>query len=82
MDLGRHFEFDSTLRYVDDVILRGAAIPMFARAVAIADAAIGIAGRIPGARKGTVEIRPVISIHGLPGERPGSALADVAGARS
>src|SRR5438876_9869287 len=28
--------------------------------------AIGIAGRIPGARWGTVEIRPVIEIPGLP----------------
>jgi hypothetical protein len=31
------------------------------------DAAIGIAERIPGARFGTVEIRPVIEIPGLPG---------------
>jgi hypothetical protein len=30
------------------------------------DGAIAIAGRIPGARKGTVEIRPVIEIAGLP----------------
>jgi len=30
------------------------------------DEAIGIAARIPGARKGTVEIRPVIEIEGLP----------------
>ena len=30
------------------------------------DAAIGIAGRIPGARYGTVEIRPVIELPGLP----------------
>ena len=30
------------------------------------DQAIEIAGRIPGARVGTVEIRPVIEIHGLP----------------
>jgi len=30
------------------------------------DEAIGIAGRIPGARKGTVEIRPVIEIPALP----------------
>jgi hypothetical protein len=28
--------------------------------------AIGIAARIPGARKGTVEVRPVIDIKGLP----------------
>ena len=32
------------------------------------DEAIGIAGRIPGARKGTVEIRPVLEIPGLPSE--------------
>jgi hypothetical protein len=32
------------------------------------DEAIGIAGRIPGARKGTVEIRPVVEIRGLPAE--------------
>ncbi len=30
------------------------------------DEAIGIAARIPGARKGTVEIRPVLEITGLP----------------
>jgi hypothetical protein len=30
------------------------------------DEAIGIAARIPGARKGTVEIRPLIEIPGLP----------------
>ncbi len=30
------------------------------------DEAIGIAARIPGARKGTVEIRPVIEMPGLP----------------
>jgi len=30
------------------------------------DEAIGIAGRIPAARKGTVEIRPVLSVPGLP----------------
>ena len=30
------------------------------------DEAIDIAGRIPGARKGTVEIRPVIELSGLP----------------
>lgn len=28
--------------------------------------AIGIAARIPGARWGTVEIRPMIELHGLP----------------
>jgi hypothetical protein len=34
------------------------------------DAAIGIAARIPGARKGTVEIRPVVELAGLPTEIP------------
>jgi hypothetical protein len=29
--------------------------------------AIAIAGRIPSARKGTVEVRPVVEIPGLPG---------------
>jgi hypothetical protein len=32
------------------------------------DEAIDIAGRIPGARKGTVEVRPVIELSGLPEE--------------
>jgi hypothetical protein len=32
------------------------------------DGAIAIAGRIPGARVGAVEIRPVIEIEGLPEE--------------
>jgi len=31
------------------------------------DEAIGIAARIPVARKGTIEIRPVMEIPGLPG---------------
>ena len=30
------------------------------------DEAIGIAARIPGARVGTVDIRPVIEVAGLP----------------
>ena len=30
------------------------------------DEAIAIAGRIPGARKGTVEVRPVIELTGFP----------------
>ena len=30
------------------------------------DEAIAIAGRIPGARKGTVEIRPVVELGNLP----------------
>jgi hypothetical protein len=32
------------------------------------DEAISIAGRIPGARKGTVEIRPVMEMAGLPAD--------------
>lgn len=32
------------------------------------DEAISIAARIPGARKGTVEIRPVMELSGLPGQ--------------
>jgi hypothetical protein len=30
------------------------------------DEAIGVAARIPGARKGTVEVRPVLELSGLP----------------
>jgi hypothetical protein len=30
------------------------------------DEAIDIAGRIPGARKGTVEVRPILELSGLP----------------
>jgi hypothetical protein len=33
------------------------------------DEAIAIAARIPGARWGTVEVRPILEIHGLPGEQ-------------
>jgi hypothetical protein len=33
------------------------------------DEAIAIAARIPMARRGTVEVRPVIQIAGLPGDR-------------
>ena len=33
------------------------------------DEAIAIAGRIPGARKGTVEIRPVVELPDLPAEK-------------
>jgi hypothetical protein len=33
------------------------------------DGAISVAARIPGARRGTVEIRPVIEIPGLPQDR-------------
>jgi hypothetical protein len=32
------------------------------------DEAIGIGAKIPGVRKGTVEIRPLLEIAGLPGE--------------
>lgn len=32
------------------------------------DEAISIAGRIPGARKGTVEIRPILELSGLPSQ--------------
>jgi hypothetical protein len=38
------------------------------------DEAIGIASRIPGARRGTVEIRPVVQLHGLPADS-GARLA-------
>jgi hypothetical protein len=34
--------------------------------VADLDEAIAVAARIPGARKGTVEIRPVLELHNLP----------------
>ena len=33
------------------------------------DEAIAIASRIPGARKGTVEVRPVFELQGLPSTR-------------
>jgi hypothetical protein len=33
------------------------------------DEAIDIAGRIPGVRKGTVEIRPIVELSGLPLEK-------------
>jgi hypothetical protein len=39
------------------------------------DEAIGIAGRIPGARWGTIEIRPVIELAGLPVESGAARLA-------
>jgi hypothetical protein len=32
------------------------------------DQAIDIAGRIPGARKGTVEVRPVVELDGMPAD--------------
>ncbi len=37
------------------------------------DEAIEIAGQLPGARLGTVEIRPVLEIEGLPDELPAAA---------
>jgi len=42
------------------------------------DEAIGIAARIPGARRGTVEVRPVIEIEGLPENEPASAVRSTA----
>src|SRR6187455_1564592 len=33
------------------------------------DEAIDVAGQIPGAAKGTVEVRPIMEITGLPGQR-------------
>src|SRR5213593_2413996 len=39
------------------------------------DEAIGIAARIPGARRGTIEIRPVIELAGLPAESGAARLA-------
>jgi hypothetical protein len=33
------------------------------------DEAVAIAARIPGARKGTVEVRPVVELAGLPNEK-------------
>jgi hypothetical protein len=41
------------------------------------DEAIAVAARIPVARRGTVEVRPVLEIPGLPGEpRPQEAAHD------
>ena len=42
------------------------------------DEAIAIAARIPGARIGTVEVRPVVEITGLPSDQ---RAAEVAGSR-
>ncbi|HET8549504.1 MAG TPA: YciI family protein [Bryobacteraceae bacterium] len=39
------------------------------------DEAIAIAARIPGARTGTVEIRPVMEVAGLPGNAPARRTA-------
>jgi hypothetical protein len=38
------------------------------------DEALGIAARIPGARKGTVEVRPVLEVAGLPQTEPTSEV--------
>ena len=39
------------------------------------DEAMGIAARIPGARRGTIEIRPVIELAGLPADSEAGRLA-------
>jgi hypothetical protein len=41
------------------------------------DEAIGIAARIPGARKGTVEVRPVMELDGLPEVTSSGATVDM-----
>jgi hypothetical protein len=41
------------------------------------DEALGIAARIPGARKGTIEVRPVIELEGMPEESGSARLATV-----
>lgn len=46
------------------------------------DEAIGIASRIPGGRWGTVEIRPVMEVSGLPEEKSSAARVDSARAHS
>jgi hypothetical protein len=40
------------------------------------DDAIEIAARIPGARKGTVEVRPVLEISGLPTAEIAEAMSN------
>jgi hypothetical protein len=39
------------------------------------DEAIEIAGQIPGARKGTVEIRPIVDVANLPANEPRATVA-------
>jgi hypothetical protein len=39
------------------------------------DEAIGIAGRIPGATRGTVEVRPVVELTGMPVKSAAAGLA-------
>jgi hypothetical protein len=46
------------------------------------DEAIGIAARIPGAKFGTVEVRPVIELTGMPDEKKSSDAVDSAPAGS
>ena len=41
------------------------------------DEAIAVAGRIPGARVGTVEIRPVIEVPGLPQRNPARTVGEL-----
>jgi hypothetical protein len=43
------------------------------------DEAIAVAARLPPAKKGTVEIRPLDPLEGLPPERPVSSVTDDAG---
>lgn len=45
------------------------------------DEAIGIAARIPGAKKGTIEVRPILELAGLPEERK-SGAKELIGAQS
>jgi hypothetical protein len=42
------------------------------------DQAIAIAARIPGARHGTIEIRPVVELTGLPTQPEAARLAGLA----
>lgn len=42
--------------------------------VADLDEALGIAARIPAARMGTIEVRPVMEIGGLPDSTPGKEV--------
>jgi hypothetical protein len=39
------------------------------------DEAIGIAARIPGARRGTIEVRPVVELQGMPSDSEADRLA-------
>jgi|tagenome__1003787_1003787.scaffolds.fasta_scaffold20690033_2 hypothetical protein len=46
------------------------------------DEAIAIAGRIPGAKWGTVEVRPVVELAGMPDEKNIPQNVDTSGAGS